>query len=295
MIEPIPGLTTEELTSWAKFAGFDYVTFSSPNSIEVCVKPQDGLDSQIVMFPLSTLTAVPTPLDDEYEYAYPSEYVHETRRPLLFDVSTTTNELSEHFKVRDFQYPGAKYLRIDTHLVSLLELAYDEFPDGFHIIHGSAYRPRSVTLDNVEGRHEKERFRFQMGQAVELKPNGLVNCDTLFALGISLIKAGRTVQEQRLGIGIGTKRDRLYFQVWSLAHNETTPVIWDSGNTLLFEKFRMVLDQINKGKSEALPGVLGKRRTRSFISGKEGNKCLKQRKQGNKCNFWEREHRKSRF
>lgn len=247
LIEPIPGLTMAELTSWAKFAGFDYVRFMSPTFIEVCVKPQDGLNAQAVMFPMSTLTAVPTPLDDEYEYAYPSEHVHEMRRPLLFDVSTTTNELSEHFKVRDFQYPGAKYLRIDTHLVELLELAYDDFPDGFHIIRGSAYRPRSVTLDNVEGRHEKERFRFQMGQAVELKPNGLVNCDTLFALGISLMKAGRTVQQQRLGIGIGTKRDRLYFQVWSMALNESSPVFWDSGNALLFEKFKMVQDQIKKG------------------------------------------------
>ena len=247
MIEALPGLTMEELTSWAKFAGFDYVRFMSPTFIEVCVKPQDGLDAQAVMFPLSTLTAVPIPLDEEYEYAFPSEHVHEVRKPLLFDVSTTTNELSEHFKVRDFQYPGAKYLRIDTHLVDLLELAYDDFPDGFHIIRGSAYRPRSVTLDNVEGRHEKERFRFQMGQAVELKPNGLVNCDTLFALGIALMKAGRTVQEQRLGIGIGTKRDRLYFQAWSLANNESSPVIWDSGNALLFEKFKIVQDQIMKG------------------------------------------------
>ena len=249
IIEPIPGLTTEELTSWAKFAGFDYVKFTSPNFIEVCVKPQDGLDAQIVQFPLSTLTAVPTPLDEEYEYAYPSELVHEMRKPLLFDVSTTTNELTEHFKVRDFQYPGVKYLRISTLLVNLLELAYDDFPDRFHVIRGSAYRPRSVTLDNVEGRHERERFRFQMGQAVELKPNGLVNCDTLFALGVSLMKAGRTVQEQRLGVGIGTKRDRLYFQVWPMASNESSPLIWDSGNSLLYEKFRVVQDQIRKGMS----------------------------------------------
>lgn len=246
---PASTMTTQELTSYAKFAGFDYVSFSSPSSIEVCVKIQDGLDAQIVMFPYATLVAVPLPLDEQDEYAYPDAHAHETRRPLLFDNSTSSSELSEHFKLHMFLSPGKRFLRLDPILVDLLELAYDDLKDGFEIVTGSGYRSRSVNLDNIDGRHENETFRYQMGQAVEVTPKGAVNEDTLFRLGIALMKAGRTIQPQGYAIGIGAKEDRLYCHVRPLLRGQKAVAVWDSGNALLFERLWHVVDQVYRGMS----------------------------------------------
>ena len=238
-----------ELTQYAKLAGFDYVRYSSPSHIEVCVKLQDGEEAQIVHFPLTTLLAVPLPLGEEEEYAYPIEHAHEPRRPLLFDKTTSSNEISEHFKLHMFLSPDARFVRFDPVMINLLEMAYDDFPDRFHIIPGSGYRPRSINRNNLDTRHVKEKYRFQMGQAVEIKPSGRVNDGTLFDLAITLMKSARSVQTQRLGIGIGAKKDRLYFHIAPLtvdADSEAVDV-WDSGNTVLYGKLKGIQDQIHKG------------------------------------------------
>ena len=251
-IEVSPGtsLTVKQLTSHAKLAGFDYVSFASPNYIEVCVKLQDGEEAQIVHFPLSTLLAVPLPLNDNQEYAYPEEHVHESRKPLLFDRTTSSNEISDHFKLHMFLSPGVRFVRLDPVLINLLEIAYEDFTDRFYIIPGSGYRPRSVNRNNIDSRHIKEKHRFQMGQAVEIKPSGRVNDETLFYLAIALMKAGRTVRTQRLGIGIGAKKDRLYFHIrpLTLKTDHEAVDVWNSGNAVVYSKLYEVQEQIDKGE-----------------------------------------------
>ena len=241
--------TTKELTAQAKLSGFDYVRFSSLDYIEVCVKQQDGLEAQVVHFPLSTLLAVPLPLEDLDEYAYPAAHAHESRKPLLFDNTTSSNEISDHFKLHMFLSPGVRFVRLDPVLINLLEIAYDDFSGRFYIIPGSGYRPRSVNRNNIDTRHTNEKYRFQMGQAVEIKPSGRVNDETLFRLGIALMKAGRTVRTQRIGIGIGTKTDRLYFHIRPLTVDTADEAkdVWNSGNTALYQKFEDVQSQISKG------------------------------------------------
>lgn len=155
-----------------------------------------------------------------------------------------------------FLSPGVRYARLDPVLINLLENAYDDFADRFYIIPGSAYRPRSVNRNNLDSRHNNERFRFQMGQAVEIKPSGRVNDDTLFYLAIALMKAGRSVSTMRLGIGIGAKKDRLYFHIRPLTidtEHEAVDV-WDSGNDVLYEKLKDIQDQLMRGKIEQLKG-----------------------------------------
>lgn len=251
-IEALPGSskTLKELTQYAKIAGFDYIRFSSPSFIEVCVKLQDGEEAQIVNFPLSTLVAVPLPLFDKDEFAYPPEHAQEPRKPLLFDITASSNLISEHFKLHMFISPGGRYIRLDPVLINLLENAYVDFTDRFYIIPGSGYRPRSVNRNNLDSRHEKERFRFQMGQAVEIKPSGRVNNDKLFFLAIALMKAGRSVRTLRIGIGIGVKQDRLYFHIRPLTLDIEYEAIdvWDSGNEALLRKLSDVQDQIARGK-----------------------------------------------
>ena len=244
----------QSLTAQAKLAGFDYVKFSAPDQIEVCVKLQDGLEAQIVHFPLTTLLAVPLPPEDEDEFTYPAEHIHEPRKPLLFDKTTSSNEISEHFKLHMFLSPGVRFLRLDPILINLLELAYDDFTDRFYITPGSAYRPHSVNLNNIQTRPDKEKYRFEMGQAVELKPNRRVNDESLFHLGIALMKAGRTVRTQRIGIGIGTKEDRLYFHIRPLTveTEEEAIDVWNSGNAVLYRKLHSIQDEVSKGLPIAL-------------------------------------------
>ena len=247
-ISPGASLQVQQLTQYAKLAGFDYVRFSSPSYIEVCVKLQDGEEAQIVPFPLTTLLAVPLPLGDDEEYAYPSTHAYEPRKPLLFDSTTSSNEISEHFKLHMFLSPGYRFLRLDPNIITLLEMAYDNFPDRFYIIPGSGYRPRSINRNNFDTRHIKEKYRFQMGQAVEIKPSGRVNDRTLFNLAIALMKASRSLRTEMLGIGVGAKKDRLYFHIGPLTAAEIGAIdVWDSGNTLLYIKLRDIQDQIRKG------------------------------------------------
>ena len=244
---PSSTLTTQQLTAYVKLAGFDYVHFSSPNSIEVCVRIQDGLEAQVVPFPQSNFLAVPLPLDEEEEYGYPTEHANETRKPLLFDKTSNPNELSDYFKLYMFLSPGVRYVRLDPIFLNLLDIAYTHFEPGFYIIPGSAYRPRSVNRNNMRARHVKETYRFQMGQAVEIMPNNHVNEDTLFQLGISLMKAGRSIRTLSIGIGIGAKKDRLYFHIRPLKRNQHFIDVWDSGSHSLYMKFKEVQDQISKG------------------------------------------------
>ena len=192
---------------------------------------------------------MPLPLGDEDEYAYPSAHAQEPRRPLLFDRTTSSNEISDHFKLHMFLSPDARFVRLDPVMINLLEMAYDDFPDRFHILPGSGYRPRSINRNNLNTRHTKEKYRFQMGQAVEIKPSRYINDGTLFDLAIALMKAARSVQTQRLGIGIGAKKDRLYFHIAPLTldtENEAIDV-WNSGNAALYGKLRKIQDQIHKG------------------------------------------------
>lgn len=148
-----------EFTSKVILAGFDFVSYSDPNYIEVCVKVQDGIQTHISQFPLANLISAPLPLGEENEYDYPDVLKHESRKPMLFDVTTSDNDIAEHFKLSQFVSPGKRYIRLDSVLVTLLDLTYEDFSGGFYVIPGSGYRPRSVNLDNIDTRHVKEKYR----------------------------------------------------------------------------------------------------------------------------------------
>ncbi|KAH3802556.1 uncharacterized protein LOC127837090 [Dreissena polymorpha] len=243
-------LSSQVFTQYAILAGFDYVMRVSNDVINVCVKVQDGIQTNLAQFPTANLISVPLPLGEEDEYDYPESLRNESRKPLLFDVSTSSGDVSEHFKLNAFVSPGKRYIRLDTMLVYLLDLSYDDFKGGFYGITGSGYRPRSVNLDNIATRHEKEQMRFEMGQAVELKPNDVASEDNLFRLAISLIRIAKSVRTQQIGIGIGCKADRLYFDVRPIADENALVVeVWDSGNTPLFNRLKLIQDMIAQGGS----------------------------------------------
>ncbi|KAH3809037.1 hypothetical protein DPMN_137400 [Dreissena polymorpha] len=87
-----------------------------------------------------------------------------------------------------------------------------------------------------------------MGQAVELKPNDVASEDNLFRLAISLIRIAKSVRTQQIGVGVGCKADRLYFYVRPIADENALVVeVWDSGNTPLFNRMKLIQDMIAQG------------------------------------------------
>ena len=155
-------MSAAAFTQYAILAGFDYVKHVTTGTVDVCVKVQDGVQTTLAQLPVANLISVPLPLAEEDEYNWPEELRNESRRPLLFDVSTSENLIAEHFRLNHFTSPGKRYVRLDTVLVSILDLAYEDVAGGFHVIPGSGYRPRSVNLDNIATRHDKERLRLDI-------------------------------------------------------------------------------------------------------------------------------------
>ncbi|XP_052773072.1 uncharacterized protein LOC128211950 [Mya arenaria] len=249
-LKPGAAVSVSVFTQYAILAGFDFVRRVSANTVEVCVKVQDGIQTHLAQFPATNLISVPLPLGEEDEYDWPEPLKNESRKPLLFDVSTSDDEIAEHFKLHHFTSPGKRYIRLDAVLVSILDLAYEDYPGGFYVISGSGYRPRSVNLDNIATRHDQETLRFEMGQALELKPNMPPTEDNLFKLAVSLIRISKGVRLQQLGIGLGCKADRLYVELRPL-RDDTALVVeaWDSGNMPLYRRLKELQDMIADGGS----------------------------------------------
>ena len=245
-------MTMSQFASLAAKAGFDSVRFTTPDYIEVCVKQQDSLQAIIVHFPLVNLVgvAIPVGAESELEYGYPKELEKEPNKPLLFDSESSADDISYNFKLHQIVSPSVRYFRFDSVLMNLLELAYDAIPGGFRIIPGSAYRPRSVNINNVEARHPKEIHRYQTGQAVELQPDSAITIDSLFDVGVALMRVARTIRSKRLGIGLGAKADRLYLELRPLDSDHALEYldVWDSGNTELYKRFKYIQDMVYRGR-----------------------------------------------
>ena len=75
-----------------------------------------------------------------------------------------------------------------------------------------------------------------------------MNDDSLFELAMALIKVGKSVRTQRLGLGFGCKPDRLYVEVRPMVGEDSRPVhVWSSGNVQLYERLAHIEDMIHKG------------------------------------------------
>ena len=62
------------------------------------------------------------------------------------------------------------YVRLYPKLVECLQATRDFIREPIEIL--SAYKPRSVNLQDVEERHDRELLRFQAGQAAEIRVTG---------------------------------------------------------------------------------------------------------------------------
>lgn len=63
-----------------------------------------------------------------------------------------------------------------------------------------------------------------------------------------MIRIGKTVRLQQIGVGIGCKMDRLYFDLRPLEDENSLVVeVWDSGNTELYTRLKHIETLIAKG------------------------------------------------
>ncbi|KAK3589129.1 hypothetical protein CHS0354_017095 [Potamilus streckersoni] len=249
--------SVEELARLAVCAGFDFVVIPSNSFIEVFVKYQESFQARKVSFPSGRfIMAISVYENETLEYSYPKELDGEPIKPLLLDGHLEEIPLSESYFVKDFKHQDHRYFRVDSSLVDCLEEASTEYGQKLFVIPGSAYRPRSENLRNLDTRHHEELFRFQAGQAVEIGLKTKFDVKDLAKVGMSVIRhCVPMLQLQQRSIGLGCHSDRLYLDIRPVFAHEETDVIhfWNGGGDVLFNLLRQAVESVNSGGVIVVP------------------------------------------
>ncbi|KAL3857350.1 hypothetical protein ACJMK2_012026 [Sinanodonta woodiana] len=249
--------SVEELAKLAVCAGFDFVAIPSNSFIEVFVKYQESFQARKVSFPSGRfIMAVSVYKNESLEYSYPKELDREPIKPLLLDGHLEGTPLSESYFIKDFKHQDHRYLRVDSSLVDCLEEASTEYGQKLVVIPGSAYRPRSENLRNLDTRHPEELFRFQAGQAVEIGLQTKFSVKDLAKVGMSVIRhCVPMLQLQQRSIGLGCHNDRLYLDIRPVFAHEETDVIhfWNVDGDALFNLLRQAVESVNSGGVIVVP------------------------------------------
>lgn len=224
-------ISYSQLAGLAICAGFDFISHMSDRYLELFVKPQEHYVSNVMVYP-SGFHATGVSVHNtgfEREYILPSLFANETRIPLLIDGQNGNTKLSPRYTISDFQSPGFRFLRIDSSIVECLELASNEFGEKLEVISG--FRTRSVNLENIDMRLPQERFRFHVGQSLEITSNKGTELE-LIKIGIAIMRMCPPItRPQQRAIGIGCHRDRLYvdFHPMLFGNEEKYIKLWNSG------------------------------------------------------------------
>ncbi|XP_041378411.1 uncharacterized protein LOC121390613 [Gigantopelta aegis] len=252
---------TGKLAQHAICAGIDYVRYTNETYIEVFVLPQSDYQGKLV-YDIDDQTYFevnpPTTLNDDYKY--PSILNDEDVKPLLIDGHNDQYTVYEYYKLADVKDPSNRYLRFDNGLLECLELVSDDFGTVVNIVHGSAYRTRSTNQINIDTRHSEEKWRFEAGQAVEIKPGKTTSDQALVRLATSIFRSCTTFLRLDLrGIGLGCHFDRLYLDVRPLIDGSEMEFItlWNADNTTYFDEIKMLKDALQKGGPAIAPINIG--------------------------------------
>ena len=182
------------------------------------MKAQTGFRTTLVTYPSGvTLIAVNPPIPNMPDYAYPKDLESETRKPLLIDGFNEDLELSDDFKISDFKYKKNKYryLRIDPALVECLQQTRDDFGQGFKVLKAYIAAPASKATDSSWTRTQLSRF--QMGQAVEIQPDGGSTDSEVEDLAKSVFRScSPSLRVQRRGVSVAVRDQSLYVDIHPL-------------------------------------------------------------------------------
>ncbi|XP_062572080.1 uncharacterized protein LOC134234049 [Saccostrea cucullata] len=238
-------LSNSKLANLAILAGFDHVTKESDHII-ASVRPATGVNTVIVNYPNLNMHETEPPAKDTIEYEIPAEADYSLMYPLLLDGFNDSIKLSDCYRIADLKIQKYRYFRFDLKLLECLEEASSHYEGCIKVIPGSGYRVRSDNNRNIELRHSEERWRFSVGQAVEvgqgLSPKELSN------LGLTIIRSCvRNLTPKRLILGIGAHSDRLYVDVRETTPTEEFIKVWDAGNPELYKELKEIETGFNKG------------------------------------------------
>ncbi|XP_067681059.1 uncharacterized protein [Haliotis asinina] len=236
----------------AACSGFDFMNFSSPQFIEVFVKSQEDFIGIRVEFSHEDIArlAVAPPSNEQAEYMYPVSLEHEAILPNLFIGFDGDTYLSEYYTIQDMSCPNRHYLRVDSSLLMCLDLISEEYGDKVEIVKGSGYRTQSVNMLNFDIRHEEEMYRFQTGQAVELRPPRYRHYSELVYLAKMLFRCCTPFLRQEMrGLGVGCHQDRLYVDIRPLqVGNELNYItLWNTGNATFCKQILDIQEELLQG------------------------------------------------
>ncbi|KAL8573315.1 hypothetical protein ACOMHN_032777 [Nucella lapillus] len=222
-----------ELASLAVCAGFDMVAFTTSDYVEAFVRAQSGYRAVLTAyFEGPSYPAVAPVGTDGEEYSYPQPLKDEDLTPTLLDGGLPPDTpLSQHLRLADVMSTDGRYFRLDPSLLECLELAEDDFSGTIQIIPDSMYRTRSANMRrNLDLRHPQELWRFQSGQAVEVRPAGTLSSERLLALATSILReCPAVVRLQTRALGLGCHGDRLYIDLRPLVagHERVYVMVWE--------------------------------------------------------------------
>ena len=101
-----------------------------------------------------------------------------------------------------------RYVRLYPKLLECLQATRDFIGVPIEIL--SAYKPRSYNLQNIDDRSPFELFRFQSGQAVEIRVTGYEDQELLGNLAVTVMRVcSAPMRYEQHFLGVGLHHDRL--------------------------------------------------------------------------------------
>ncbi|KAK3093306.1 hypothetical protein FSP39_013914 [Pinctada imbricata] len=241
-------LTTHQLSNLAVEAGFDFVE-QKGSSIYTCVKATSGTTSHLMQYPKINLHGVDPPTDKIMEYLISPYADYALSYPLLVDGKNEDIQLSDCYKIKDFKARNFRYLRLDTKLIECLDLASDYYESCIEVIPDSGYRSHSLNNKNIDDRHEEEKWRFNAGMAVEVRPRKN-NAEQLEQMALTIMRSCLPdLRLKRLKLGMGTHSDRVYVDIRTSSSNDSTDIfqLWNVDNDELMNSVSETYKQLMKG------------------------------------------------
>ncbi|XP_056020825.1 uncharacterized protein LOC125651534 isoform X3 [Ostrea edulis] len=238
-------LSISRLANFAVIAGFDHVT-KEYDHIIASVRPATGVYSVVVNYPNLNMHETDPPYTEAVEYEIPAMADYSSTYPPLLDGFNTSIKLSNCYRIADIKLKKFRYFRFDSKLLECLEDASSQFEGCIKVIPGSSYRVRSENNRNIELRHAEEKWRFSVGQAVEVS-NGM-SLKQLKNLGLIIIRSCvRNLISKRLILGIGAHSDRLYVDIRESTPQEEFVKVWDDGFPELYTYLKDIQAGFEKG------------------------------------------------
>lgn len=238
-------LSTTTLANLAVIAGFDHVTKESDH-IVASVRPATGVNSVLVNYPNVNMHETEPPVDDMVEYEIPAEADYSLTYPLLLDGFNDSIRLSDCYKIADLKSNKFRYFRFDPTLLECMEEASSHYTECIAVESGSGYRVRSENNRNIDSRHSEEKWRFSVGQAVEIGKGKTL--EELKVLGLTVIRSCvQNLIRKRLILGIGAHKDKLYVDIRESSPAAEFVKVWEDGSSDLYTYLKDIENGFKNG------------------------------------------------